>query len=102
MDVAEGDTAFQVTISGDEGSVNNSAFIGLARTSGTNVGVEGKAHSETGNEGLQVGTYGEALGVGSSSHIGVYGYSQADGGEVPTVLIPEVVDPVSLTSEHSG
>ncbi|MBO6572875.1 MAG: tail fiber domain-containing protein [Balneola sp.] len=80
LDVAEGDTAFQVTISGDEGSVNNSAFIGLARTSGTNVGVEGKAHSETGNEGLQVGTYGEALGVGSSSHIGVYGYSQADGG----------------------
>lgn len=69
------DTAFQVTISGDDGPVNNSAFIGLANTSGTNVGVEGKGHSETGNERAQFGLYGEAIGEGTGRHYGVLGWA---------------------------
>ncbi|MCR9133960.1 MAG: tail fiber domain-containing protein [bacterium] len=69
------DTAFTVRISGDEGAVNNSAIIGEASTFGTNVGVEGKAFSQSGSESFQVGTYGEAVGEGSGTHIGVYGWS---------------------------
>lgn len=73
------DTAFTVTISGDEGPVNNSAIIGLANTGGTNVGVEGKAHSNTGNERFQIGSYGEALGDGTGSHYAFYGYATGNG-----------------------
>lgn len=76
---ATADTAFQVTISGDEGPVNNSAIIGLANTAGTNVGVEGKAHSSTGNERFQIGSYGEALGDGTGSHYAFYGYATGNG-----------------------
>lgn len=79
LDVAQGDTAFQVTISGDEGAVNNSAIIGLSNTKGVNVGVEGKAHSANGSTSFQVGTYGEAIGESIARHYGLYGYASSKG-----------------------
>lgn len=71
LNTADGDTAFQVQISGEGAS--ETAIIGRAATTGTNVGVEGKAFSESANTNLQVGTYGEAVGDGTGTHLGVYG-----------------------------
>ncbi len=74
------DTAFTVKISGDEGSVNNSAIIGEASTFGSNVGVEGKAYSQAGSDAFQVGTYGEVGGSGTGTHIAVFGSAINDEG----------------------
>lgn len=102
------DTAFQVTISGDEGPVNNSAIIGLANTGGTNVGLEGKAHSGLGNDRFQIGSYGEAIGDGNGTHYAFYGYAEAQGkftqGLRTVVLGPgngELV-PIGDPQEESG
>ncbi|MCG8374695.1 MAG: hypothetical protein MI700_14220, partial [Balneolales bacterium] len=74
------DTAFQVKISGNEGDVNNSAIIGEATTFGTNVGVEGKAISQSGSEATQIGTYGEVGGEGTGTHIALFGSAINDEG----------------------
>ncbi len=74
------DTAFTVKITGDEGSVNNSAIIGEASTFGANVGVEGKAVSQAGSEAFQVGTYGEVSGEGTGTHIALFGSAINDNG----------------------
>lgn len=81
LNSSEGDTSFQVTISGTEG---RSAIIGLANTAADNVGIEGKAHSGAGNSNIQVGTYGEALGAGTGAHVGLYGIAIAEEGDAGT------------------
>ena len=73
FDTANPDSALKVNVSG----VNaGSGIISTASTDGTNAGVEGKAMSGSGNEELQVGTYGEATGDGTGLHLGLYGVAK--------------------------
>lgn len=70
FDTANPDSSFFINVFGTE---SGSGLISRASTSGINAGLEGQAFSSTGNESLQVGTYGEAQGTGSGTHMGIYG-----------------------------
>ena len=70
FDTANPDSTFLINVSGP---VSGTGLISTASTSGSNSGIEGKAHSGAGNAEFQVGTYGEATGEGTGTHIAVYG-----------------------------
>lgn len=70
LDTANPDSSFLVNVTGSE---SGSAIIATASTAGGNAGLEGKAVSASGNGSLQVGTYGEAGGEGTGSHLGIFG-----------------------------
>ncbi len=72
FDTSQPDSSFLINVTGPE---SGSGLISTASTNGVNAGLEGKAVSSNGNESLQVGTYGEATGEGTGTHIGLYGVS---------------------------
>ena len=70
FDTGSPDSTFTVNVSGTQ---SGTGIISTSSTNGSNSGIEGKAHSEAGNAEFQVGTYGEATGAGTGTHIAVYG-----------------------------
>lgn len=70
FDTGSPDSTFTVDVSGTQ---SGTGIISTSSTDGANSGIEGKAHSGAGNAEFQVGTYGEATGEGTGTHIAVYG-----------------------------
>lgn len=70
FDTANPDSVFEINVVGPNDA---SGLISTATSEGTNVGLEGHSDSGAGNDNLQVGTYGEAAGEGTGTHVGIYG-----------------------------
>ncbi|MBO6546003.1 MAG: tail fiber domain-containing protein [Balneolaceae bacterium] len=70
FDTTNPDSAFKINVTGPN---NATGLISTATSDGINAGLEGHSDSGSGNDNLQVGTYGEAAGEGTGTHMGVYG-----------------------------
>lgn len=70
LNTEEADSSFKVKVIGNR---SGTAIIGIADTDSSNSGVEGYAYSDESNSSLQAGVYGEAIGTGTGTHLGIFG-----------------------------